>query len=166
MDKGKVTISGLLGGYAEQEFQTAFQAALDNLDDPNTPEKGKRVVVYVVTRFADTEERKRLLDVCGSLTDGTSVESTDDGVSQRVTVKAGVLTAAKETIKNPFTLQPYRSFHEITQVESPFLLRIGKPAGSVQLALHECDGGAWRNAARRLVVDWLKSEVPAVTAIG
>lgn len=44
----KVTLGNLLDGAAEELFGAAFMNALENMEDPNTPQKQKRKVVLTL----------------------------------------------------------------------------------------------------------------------
>ena len=91
-----------------------------------------------------------------------TADTKDDGITQHVTVKRGVSGALKEKgeIKPIVRLSPYRTFREIAQPESQFLLRIKTgDNGAVQAALFEADGGAWRNEARLRIAAYLKEHI-------
>ena len=90
-----------------------------------------------------------------------SAKTEDDGITQHVTVKKGVSGAlvGKETIKPIVTLSPYRTFREIKQPESRFLLRINCDSAVPEVALFEADGGQWRNEARIGIAEYLKSKI-------
>lgn len=91
-----------------------------------------------------------------------TADTDDDGITQHVTVKRGVSGALKEKgeIKPIVRLSPYRTFREIVQPESQFLLRIKtSDNGTVQAALFEADGGAWRNEARLRIAAYLKEHI-------
>lgn len=91
-----------------------------------------------------------------------TADTEDDGITQHVTVKRGVSGALKEKgeIKPIVRLSPYRTFREIVQPESLFLLRIKtSDNGTVQAALFEADGGAWRNEARLRIAAYLKEHI-------
>ena len=69
-----------------------------------------------------------------------TADTEDDGITQHVTVKRGVSGAVKEKgeIKPIVRLSPYRTFREIVQPESLFLLRIKtSDNGTVQAALFD-----------------------------
>lgn len=75
------------------------------------------------------------------------------------TLKSGALKEKGE-IKPIVRLSPYRTFREIAQPESQFLLRIKTgDNGAVQAALFEADGGAWRNEARLRIAAYLKEHI-------
>lgn len=96
------------------------------------------------------------------ITQQNSAETLDDGISQQVTVRRGASGALKEkeTVKPIVRLSPYRTFREIAQIESQFLLRIKTNSdNTVQIALFEADGGAWRNEARLQIAAYLKEHI-------
>ncbi len=106
-----------------------------------------------------------LVRLVGNVRREQSVELKDDGMSQSVEQRAGVALVAREDVPNPLILAPYRSFREVDQVESPFLIRFqeGSPYGEAQAVvcqLFECDGGAWQNEARERVATYLRTALP------
>lgn len=86
--------------------------------------------------------------VAAALVDDNSVDHIDDGTTQTVTLKSGVRLRGTETLKNPVLLRPWRTFVDVKQPMSAFLLRV-RPGGL--LALIEADGGAWRLDAMKNV---------------
>ena len=90
-----------------------------------------------------------------------SADTEDDGITQNITVKRGVSGAlvGKENVKPIVRLSPYRTFREIEQPESQFLLRIKTEGGLPYVALFEADGGQWRNEARTAIAEFLKANI-------
>ena len=90
-----------------------------------------------------------------------SANTEDDGITQNITVKKGVSGAlvGKENVKPIVRLSPYRTFREIEQPESQFLLRIKTENGIPYVALFEADGGQWRNEARTAIAEFLKANI-------
>jgi hypothetical protein len=120
--------------------------------------------IFLKTKFAEqNDDREKVIGIAGNVATGDSVEADDDGFSQTVTVKAGVTMKSRESIVNPYTLSPYRTFPEVKQPASSFILRArGMGAGSTQLprfALYETDNGAWKIDAIKVVGDWLKDKL-------
>lgn len=99
--------------------------------------------------------------VVSKIQQSNSAETEDDGITQRVTVKKSVsgTLVGKETVKPIVTLSPYRTFREIEQPESRFLLRINCDSDEPKIALFEADGGQWRNEARIGIAEYLKSQI-------
>lgn len=90
-----------------------------------------------------------------------SADTEDDGITQNITVKKGVSGAlvGKENVKPIVRLSPYRTFREVEQPESQFLLRIKTDGGMPYVALFEADGGQWRNEARTKIAEFLKANI-------
>ncbi len=109
--------------------------------------------IMVQTRFMETENRALVLKLVGSLRTEQEMKIADDGVSQRVTINRGTAIAGDVIVKNPVHLIPLRTFHEVEQPESPFVIRFNDEA---QAALFEADGGAWQLEAAQNIRDWLK----------
>ena len=112
--------------------------------------------------FVDTLGRRELLAFIGSIRQESSVDTEDDGVTQVVTAKAGIARVAEVPAPNPVYLRPYRTFPEIEQPESAFILRMqpGPLCG-----LWEGDGGAWRNSAMYDIKAFFKAELPEIAIL-
>jgi hypothetical protein len=70
--------------------------------------------------------------------------SEDDGISQRVAMRAGIHLKSEEKIQPRVKLAPYRTFPEVKQALSTFVLRARNKGEAIELALFEADGGQWR----------------------
>jgi len=123
-------------------------------------------VVFMRTAFVQTHHTDEILRVVGNLVVGAEAELADDGVTQRVTVKAGVARVAKVELPNPITLEPYRTFPEIQQPGSEFVLRI-KADGEqgAKAALFEADGGAWKIKAVQMIRAWFEDRIATIRGI-
>lgn len=110
--------------------------------------------VFLLSRFTEDAQGNRdaVGKLVGNIRQEQSAEAADDGISQRVTVKNGIAKVGETIIKNPVYLAPMRTFCEIEQPVSPFVLRVQEgPA----IALFEADAGEWRNTAVRSVREYL-----------
>lgn len=112
--------------------------------------------IMLQSKFINDFDRENVIDFASHLVieDGADVE--DDGISQITTVKAGVASRQKAKAPNPVELAPYRTFLEVKQPVSDFILRLNKNA---QLALFEADGGFWKIDAVRSVREYLKENL-------
>ena len=117
--------------------------------------------VDLQTLFVDSAARQRVLAIVGNLKEEQVRDSADDGTTQTVTGRAGVVLGKDVAVPNPVSLQPYRTFREIAQPASLFVLRLqsGKEGGLPKCALFECDGGAWKLEAISSIRDYLKREL-------
>ena len=120
----------------------------------------ERFCIGLQAKFLDDPESNRalVLKFAGSVEDGTVSEYSDDGISQKATIKTGIASKGDALVPNPVKLRPYRTFHEVQQPMSEFIFRM-KSDDSVKCALFEADGGAWENVAMRNIKDYLEVEL-------
>jgi hypothetical protein len=111
--------------------------------------------------FVPSPALAAVLKVVGNIKDETVRQLEDDGTTQTVRTKAGAILA-EVNIPNPVSLAPYRTFREVEQPESRFVLRVRKGAeGQLPTcALFLADGEAWKLAAVESLRDWLDTRVP------
>lgn len=87
----------------------------------------------------------------------------DSGVTQEVSVRRGVALKEQQTVQPIVHLQPYRTFLEVAQPASDFLLRIDKDGHP---ALYEADGGAWKLEAKRSIAAYLGEQLADLVESG
>ena len=83
-------------------------------------------------------------------------EIKDDGFAQTVVSTTGIATKSNVKIEPRQPLQPFRTFIELDQPESEFLIRFFK---DFTVALYEADGGAWKIKAKESIAKYLRSEL-------
>lgn len=101
--------------------------------------------------FIPNEGTAYLLDLLRRMTNENSVSSTDNGVTQTVDARQGVALSAKVEVKPRVLLRPFRTFLEVEQPESEFLLRVDAEKG---IGLFEADGGIWKLEAKRNIAEY------------
>lgn len=101
--------------------------------------------------FIPNEGTQYLLDLLSRITDEKSVSSRDNGVTQVVEARQGVALNAVVEVKPRILLRPFRTFLEVEQPESEFLLRVNADKG---IGFFEADGGVWRLEAKRNIADY------------
>lgn len=116
----------------------------------------ERFNTMLLSTFIDTAPRGEVFKVVKSMTKEQKLNTSDDGVSQVITVKQGVSLASNIQFQNPVPLMPMRTFAEVKQPESNFTLRVN---GDSEVALFEADGGAWKNEAVASIRDYLRSKL-------
>lgn len=163
-----VTVNGPLFGITRHR-ETFVKATAQNLTD-NFIGKSVAIEEFIVglqTRFAHTDDRAAVLRLIGNVKHEKSATAADDGVTQTVTAKTGIVLAQDAAVPNPVSLTPFRTFREVTQPSSLFVLRVqgGGNLGHMTIGLHEADGGAWRLTAIERVRDWLRTELPPEVAV-
>lgn len=85
--------------------------------------------------------------------------SDDDGIAQTVSVKRGIVLKSQETLKSRVELAPFRTFPDVNQPLSTFLLRARGDDDSIELGLFEADGGRWQIDAMAEIAKWIKPKV-------
>lgn len=117
--------------------------------------------------IVDSHDREKVLKLVGNLTTAAVQNSTDNGTSQTVVVETGVRKSDVE-LPNPVILAPRRTFPEVEQPESPFVLRVKQSREGLmpEIALFEADGGLWKLKAiqniKKYLKDSLKEEFPII----
>lgn len=91
----------------------------------------EHAVIELQSLYAVTDDRDYLLALLSRIDVNQGVSSVDNGISQEVSVKTGAVLKEQQTVQPIVHLQPYRTFLEVEQPASDFLLRLdkeGRPA--------------------------------------
>ena len=104
-----------------------------------------------------------LLDLLSRMSNDDSVSTTDNGVTQTVETRQGVALKQVEEIKPRVSLQPFRTFLEVAQPESEFLLRVDAEKG---IGFFEADGGVWKLEAKRNIVRYFEERLTDLIEAG
>jgi hypothetical protein len=125
-------------------------------------------MIGLMTGFVATPERGELLLLLAGIRESSVREVLDNTVSQEVKTGRGIHMVGSTTVKNPWLLAPYRTFREITQPESAFILRLASAEGASRprAALFEADGGAWKLDAIEAIKAYLNEMLPDTMIIG
>lgn len=115
-------------------------------------------VVWIKSGFVKDVGSSYLLAFLGSIKDANVRETSDNGLAQTVSTRAGIEMSESSRVPNPITLAPFRTFAEVHQQPSSFVLRLRWAAGSSkpQAALFEADGGGWAVEAMSIVAEHLR----------
>lgn len=113
--------------------------------------------------FIPNRGTEYLLDLLSRMTDEHSVHTTDNGVTQKVEARQGVSLNALVEVKPRIELQPFRTFLEVDQPESEFLLRVDSTKG---IGLFEADGGIWKLEAKRNIADYFTKNLSDLIEAG
>lgn len=117
-------------------------------------------IIQMQSKFVETSMTRELMRLVGNVKEEQVRNTSDDGVSQTVVAKAGIVKVEDVVVPNPVPLKPYRTFGEVEQPESLFVFRM---QNGPTMALFEADGGVWRNEAiyniREYFQEALKREI-------
>lgn len=122
-------------------------------------------MIALRSKFVENDGTKYLLELLASVSDDNSVQSKDNGMTQTITAKTGVALATKVAVKPIVKLKPYRTFVEVAQPESEFLIRLksgNKEIGEkAKIGIIEADGGAWKLTARHNIAEYFRKNLAA-----
>ena len=141
IDSGKIVIAG------------------DTLCD--TPEEravyaDKKMLLEIRSKFIPNEDTQYLLDLLSRINKENGVTTNDNGVSQTVEARTGVSLRQMLNIRPRVTLAPYRTFLEVEQPASEFLLRLDNDGN---VGLFEADGGMWKQQAKKDILAYFECKL-------
>lgn len=116
----------------------------------------QQAIIQLQSVYGPTPDRDYLLELISRMSVNEGITSDDNGVTQTITARKGAALKENMPVKPIVQLQPYRTFLEVVQPVSEFLLRVGKE-GSI--SLREADGGVWRLEAKRSIAAWLTDKM-------
>lgn len=100
---------------------------------------------------------------CGSVASTSEVRVSDDSVSQEVNAKAGLVALSSVKVKNPWSLAPFRTFSEVQQPTSPFVLRFFKGENGPRGGIFETGNAQWKTVAVTALAQWLRGALNGET---
>ncbi len=116
----------------------------------------EKMMIALRSMFQPTPDRDYLLKLLSTVTNEAKVTSNDNGLNQQVTVNKGIANIQQERVKSIVSLKPYRTFPEVEQPESEFLVRLSTDQdGGIQVTLHPADGDMWKLTAVRTIREYL-----------
>lgn len=110
-------------------------------------------IISLRSQYIQDEGTEYVLNLLGKITNENSVTNEDNGLAQTVEVKQGIALKGREQVKPIVKLTPYRTFHEVEQPSSDFLLRLDEKGN---IGIFEADGGAWELQAKQNIAAYLK----------
>lgn len=116
----------------------------------------EEAVIELRSLYIPTEDHEYLLDLISSISSESKVTSSDNGVTQKVEARSGIALSSLVTIKSRVNLRPFRTFVEVEQPDSNFLLRINDRG---EVGLFPADGGVWKLEATRNVAAYFEEEL-------
>ena len=122
-----------------------------------------KAIIELRSRFAPSEGVDYLLDLLSRISKDSGVATTDNGVSQTVEARQGIALKATVQLRPRVPLRPFRTFQEVEQPESEFLLRMDEEGN---IGLFEADGGMWKLTARQTIKAFLEANLSDLVASG
>lgn len=113
----------------------------------------ERAQVAMRTRFQETTDIPYLQRLLSDITLGAKVTRNDNGVATSIVTQKGVSLQENAAIRPIVKLLPYRTFQEVEQPESTFLIRVDERS----IRFIGADGGMWKLKARQTIKEFLEN---------
>lgn len=107
------------------------------------------------TRFQETPDTVYAMKLVSDISLGAKVIYNDNGIATTITTQKGVVLQTNEQIRPLVKLRPYRTFQEVEQPESIFLIRVSDRG----ISFIEADGGMWRLTVRETIKKYLEGRL-------
>lgn len=130
--------------------------------DPEVQLGFEEAQIALRTRFQETDDTLYAMKLLSDISCGAKVVYNDNGIATTVTTQKGVALQTNAQIRPLVNLKPYRTFQEVAQPESIFLIRINDRG----ISFTEADGGMWKLKARETVKAFLENALSAEIADG
>ena len=123
----------------------------------------EKAVIELRSLYIPNEGTKYLLQLLSSISNESKVTSTDNGVTQQVEARSGIALNSLVKIEPRVTLQPFRTFIEVEQPASEFLLRINERG---EIGFFPADGGVWKLESTRNVAAYFETALKDLIEAG
>ncbi len=140
-----------------------YEATCDVPDFREGFREAQNAIIELRSKFAPSEDVDYLLTLLSSINKENGVTTMDNGVSQQVEARTGISLKQMVTVKPRVTLCPYRTFLEVAQPSSEFILRLDEDGN---VGLFEADGGMWRMDAKRNVAAYFEEKLSSLIETG
>lgn len=161
----KVNLHSQLDYNRDREKLVSVSARVPEFSFNNFMDQEK-FCINLQSKFIDDPQTDRslILKFAGTVEAGTVADYGDDGITQKATVKTGIVSKGDAIIPNPVKLRPYRTFLEVEQPISEFIFRMKQDKyDGINCAIFEADGGAWQIAATKAIKEYLQFELADMT---
>ncbi len=129
----------------------------------NCYQEHEEAVIQLRSLYIPNEDTDYLLKLLSSVSRESKVTSNDNGVSQVVEARSGVALTQSLEVRPYVDLKPFRTFLDVEQPESTFLLRLD---GGGKVGLFEADGGVWKLEATRNIAAYFEEKLSKLVEAG
>ena len=144
---------------AAERYHRQFYYEANATDVPGWAEKNtlgfEEAQIALRTRFQETPDTLYAMKLVSDISLGAKVVYNDNGIATTITTQKGVALQTNEQIRPLVKLRPYRTFQEVEQPESIFLIRVSDRG----ISFIEADGGMWKLAARETIKAFLEERL-------
>lgn len=123
----------------------------------------EKAVIELRSLYIPNKGTEYLLQLLSSISNESKVTSSDNGVTQQVEARSGIALNSMVKVDPRVTLQPFRTFIEVAQPASEFLLRINERG---EIGFFPADGGVWKLEATRNVAAYFETQLKDMIETG
>ncbi|MBR0322435.1 MAG: hypothetical protein IIX08_08615, partial [Bacteroidales bacterium] len=117
-DEETVVVYGAING-GDRQREIPYKVNAELVDIPFDRRLDyETMMITLRSKFVETAELLDLVKLLGTITEENSATSADDGFTQSVVVRKGIVTKGTTAVKPIVKLKPYRTFNEVDQPES------------------------------------------------
>lgn len=120
-------------------------------------------IIQLQSMYIPNEDTAYLLNLLSSISRDSKVTTLDNGVTQTVEARKGVALMGNVQVKPRISLKPFRTFLEVEQPESEFILRLNDNG---EINLIGADGGAWKLEAVRNIAAYFEENLKDLVEMG
>lgn len=110
------------------------------------------MLAEMIDKIVSLKETK-IFEIDGQTYSDANLTRIPPHVDRPDSVSVSGLDAVCKLVRPRIKLQPFRTFLEVAQPESEFLLRVDSEKG---IAFFEADGGIWRLEAKRNIAEYFE----------
>lgn len=114
-------------------------------------------IIKLNTCFQHDDNLKNVLNTISNIKMENNSDIEDDGLTQTVTAKSGVVLKSKIELPNPLVLKPIVTFAEIQPSEKEYIMRVRFVNNQVQVSIHEIQSRTWELEIMGKIRDYLKT---------
>lgn len=148
--------------YRENYLTAGFESSVFNYGYYHDLEE---FIINVKTKFVNTFRVDNLIKFVGNIKTEAVKKSIDDGVTQHVSASTGITTVSETEVPLYVKLSPFRTFSEIEQPESDFILRVKNGREGIECALFQIENNSWENDAIKKISEYLSDKVGDIKII-
>lgn len=147
----------------EMERDSLYKAECDVPGFRDGFREPEKAIIELRSKFAPGEGVDYLLNLLSRINKENGVTTRDNGVSQEVEARQGISLKTMVQVKPRVKLRPYRTFLEVEQPESEFILRLDEEGN---VGLFEADGGMWTMEAKGRISAYFEEKLAQEIGIG
>lgn len=112
--------------------------------------------------MAPSDDLDAIITIVSKVVAQDEITAGDNGLAQNVQIKKGLSGAVATGVstRGTYALSPYRTFRELEQPMSRFILRLKAVEGELpHVALFDAEGQIWRHWAMQEIKNWLVAQI-------